>query len=188
MPEIEDIKKLSPEERIRKLKEVTEKDKKEIESAQKLIKQSEAEIEEERRMREQIPIPQMKAVDISQLFTQEEKDMYRAKQMVGPERGEEAEEKPLEQAVEEEEVKLTEEQQKEQQNQYMQALEGKPMENIYAGVANVIQEAEEKGYFTQGQRNFVDAAKEAAQEKGYTGETIQRRLRTSKAFGEEYKR
>jgi len=188
MPEIDEIKKLSPEERIRKLKEVTEKDKKEIESAQKLIKQSEAEIEEERRMREQIPIPQVKAVDISELFTQEEKAIYRTKRGVGPEREEEAEEKPLEQAVEEEEVKLTEEQQKEQQNQYMQALEGKPQENIYNAVANVIGEAKEAGYMTNEQRNFVYAARDVTEERGYTGERIQEELSMIKRVSGGYKR
>ena len=46
--EINELKKLSPKERIRKLKEIQEKDKEEIEEAQKLLKQAEeeAEIEE----------------------------------------------------------------------------------------------------------------------------------------------
>lgn len=165
MPEIEELKKLSPEERIRKLKEIAEKDKKEIEDAQKLIKQSEAEIEKDMRMKEQIPIPQVKAVDISELFTEEERAMYWAKKGVGPKRKEEEAEKPLEQAVEEEEVKLTEEMQRKQQTQYMNIIEGKPMENIYSGVANIMNEAQETGYMTNEQRNFVAAAYEVAKHR-----------------------
>lgn len=188
MPDIKELKKLSPEERIRKLKEIAEKDKKEIEDAQELIKQSEDEIEEERKIKEQIPIPQVKAFDISELFTQEEKDMYRVKRMVGPDRKKEgAEEKPLEKAVEEEEIKLTEEQQREQQRQYMRAIEGKPIENIYSGVANIINDAKETGYVTNEQRNFMAAAyevaKHRAQDESYARrEEIQEQFNTMKRF------
>lgn len=184
MPNIKELRRLSPEDRIRKLKEIAEKDKKEIKDAQKLIKQSEDEIEEERKIKEQIPIPQVKAFDISELFTQEEKDMYRAKRMVGPERKEE-EEKPLEKTVEEEEVKLTEEQQREQQRQYMQTIEGKPIENIYSGVANIMDEARETGYITNEQKNFMAAAyevaKHRAQDESYSRrEEIQEQFSTMK--------
>jgi len=107
MTNLDELKNLSPEEKIRKLKEIEEKDKKEIETAQKLIKESESQIEEEKRMKEQIPIPQLKAVDISSLFTPAEKQMYATKRYV---RGEEQ----LEETVQQEQKRIEEMNEKEQ--------------------------------------------------------------------------
>jgi hypothetical protein len=76
--EINDLKKLSPKERIKRLKELQEKDKKEIEEAQKLLKEAEEESVIEDELRE-IPIPQLKAADIDELFSPEEKELFKAK-------------------------------------------------------------------------------------------------------------
>lgn len=79
--ELEDIKKLRPEERIKRLKELEEKRKQEIETAEELIRSSEQELRVEEELRD-IPIPQVKAVDIEQLFGAEEKQIFRAKRLV----------------------------------------------------------------------------------------------------------
>src|SRR3989338_8023544 len=89
MPEkeddIESIKKLPPEVRIKKLKEIEAKRKKEIEDAIKLEQQTQEEMEETEKKLREIPIPQMTAFDVSQLFTREEKEIFRTKRFQGPE-------------------------------------------------------------------------------------------------------
>jgi hypothetical protein len=77
-----ELKNLSPTERIKKLKEQQEKSKKEIEEAQKLIKESEAEEAQEEDLRQKIPVPQLKAVDIDSLFSPEEKEIFRLKRYI----------------------------------------------------------------------------------------------------------
>jgi hypothetical protein len=81
MPDIEELKKLSPEERIKKLKEIEENRKKEIEEAETLISESMRELDDEQEKKE-IPIPQLKADDISSLLTVEEKRMFATKRFV----------------------------------------------------------------------------------------------------------
>ncbi|MBI2580442.1 hypothetical protein HYV85_01400 [Candidatus Woesearchaeota archaeon] len=76
MPEsVDELKRLSPQERIKRLKELEEERKKEIEQAEELIKETVREIadaEEKKR----IPIPQAKATDLSSaLATSEEKEL-----------------------------------------------------------------------------------------------------------------
>lgn len=66
MPE-HDIKKLRPEERIRKLKELEQKKKKEIEEAHRLIKETEEELSGEQRRREKVPIPEVAKEDMEGL-------------------------------------------------------------------------------------------------------------------------
>lgn len=73
--QLDELKNLSPQDRILKLKDINEKkkkemdeQKKEIEQAQEMIKQSEGEIEEEDKIIRRIPIPQIKALDIDTLF------------------------------------------------------------------------------------------------------------------------
>ena len=80
--DLADIKKLPPEERIKKLKELEAERKKEIEEARKLAAQSEHEIALEE-IRRDIPIPQLKAIDVDTLFTQEEKDLFKSKRFTG---------------------------------------------------------------------------------------------------------
>ncbi len=69
---VEDLKKLSPEERIKRLKELEEERKKEIEAAESLIKETAREIAEEKK---QIPIPEARATDLATLNTAEEKQI-----------------------------------------------------------------------------------------------------------------
>ena len=66
MTEIDELKKLSPSERIARLKELEEKRKNEIEEAEALIKESEREITIEDELRK-IPIPHAKFFDVSEL-------------------------------------------------------------------------------------------------------------------------
>jgi len=79
MPNLDEIKKLSPEERIKLLKKLEEEKRKEIAEAESLMKQSVGELENEEKIRQEMPIPQIKAVDIDGLFTQEEKQLFATK-------------------------------------------------------------------------------------------------------------
>jgi hypothetical protein len=81
MPSIEELKNLSPEERIKKLKEIEESKKKEIEEAETLISESMREIGAEKEKKD-IPIPQMRADNIAQLLTAEERSMFATKRFV----------------------------------------------------------------------------------------------------------
>ncbi len=76
MGEIEDARKLEPEERLRRLREIEEERKREIEEAEALIRDSVREISEAEEKRH-VPIKQVAAEDISQLITSEEKRMFR---------------------------------------------------------------------------------------------------------------
>jgi len=78
----DDFRSLSPEARIKKLKEIEEKRKKEIEEARKLIAESEEEIKEETQKKERIPIEQMTARSQGGLMTAEEKEMFRTKHFI----------------------------------------------------------------------------------------------------------
>ena len=69
MPKInkEELDKLKPAEKIKKLKELEEESKKEIEEAEKLIKQTQAELEKQG-IAESVKVPETKPIDIESLF------------------------------------------------------------------------------------------------------------------------
>ena len=82
MSDIEEIRKLAPEERIKRLKEIEEGRRKEIEEAEALIRDSMIELENAEE-KKHAPIKQVKAHDISQLLTSEEKRMFRTARFEG---------------------------------------------------------------------------------------------------------
>src|SRR3989338_5143179 len=125
MTEFDDAKKLPPEERIRKLKELEQARKREIEEAEALIRDSMREINE---TAEKVPLRQVTAADISQLTTEEEKRVFKTARFmdskaVQPEHaGEKAPgQHSLEEMAEEEAKKSGQEQQR--KPVYGQALE-----------------------------------------------------------------
>src|SRR3989338_9330671 len=63
----EDLKKLPPEERIKKLKELEKKRKKEIEEGQKVIQESEQELTDRQKWAEKVPIPEFAQENFSGL-------------------------------------------------------------------------------------------------------------------------
>lgn len=67
----EELKKLTPDERIKKLKKIEEENRKEIEKAGELIQKTEAEITREN-IAESIKIPETKTIDIEDLFRKEQ--------------------------------------------------------------------------------------------------------------------
>ena len=74
MVKLDELGKLSPEERIKKLHELQEQSREEIETAQKLIKESEMQLEEEKKIEEMIrdvPLPQQKKIEVYDLWKEE---------------------------------------------------------------------------------------------------------------------
>lgn len=86
----DELKKLSPEERIKRLKELEESRKEEIEEARKLIRESEEEIGREQEQKKQVPIPQVRADSIEHLVSPEEKSIYATKRFVSTQPRQEA--------------------------------------------------------------------------------------------------
>lgn len=126
MVKLKELEKLSPEERIRRLQELQKKNKQEIEKAQKLIKESETQLEEQKEIEQMIrdvPLPEQRRVDVSDLWKGE----------------------TLEEQVKKEKIELTEE-----QKQYATHLaETKPIEEITQNVYKMEQNIAEKGYINQ---------------------------------------
>jgi len=123
MVKLDELGKLSPEERIKKLHELQEQSREEIETAQKLIKESEMQLEEEKKIEEMIrdvPLPQQKKIEVSDLWKEES----------------------LEEQVSREKVKLT----KEQRQYGIQLAETKAIEDITQNVYHMEQSIAEKGY------------------------------------------
>jgi len=67
----EELEKLTPDERIKKLKEIEQENKKEIQEAEKLIQKTEAEITREN-IAESVKVPETKPIDIGELFKEEQ--------------------------------------------------------------------------------------------------------------------
>ena len=163
--DIEELKKLSPEERIRKLKKLQEKDKEEIEKAQNLIQESEDQLEKQEQTKK-IPIPQLKAVNIDALFSPEEKELFKAKRFVAEKRKELEEslipeKKPAElEQIAEQAPGLTPEQEQ-AQTQYLNQLSQKPAEDLYDRIKGIYQQVKETGEMTPdqiGDLNNIDYA------------------------------
>ncbi|MFH1399072.1 MAG: hypothetical protein ABIG95_03095 [Candidatus Woesearchaeota archaeon] len=79
--ELDEIKKLGPEQRIASLRKLETKRKQEIEEARKLISSSQEEIKLQEELKD-IPIPQVKAVNIDALFSSEEKEVFKTKRFI----------------------------------------------------------------------------------------------------------
>ncbi len=109
-----DLKKLPPEERIRRLKELEKERKKEIEEAQKEIQESEKELTERRKWKEKVPIPEFAKEDLEGLSEEARQLLKERKGLAVHQRKEmETEEEAplqrrasLEEAIEQERVQL----------------------------------------------------------------------------------
>ena len=71
---VDELKKLSPDERIKRLKELEEERKREIEEAETLIRETNRELAEAEE-KQKIPIPEARATDLSTLTTSEERQI-----------------------------------------------------------------------------------------------------------------
>ena len=175
MADIKDLKKLSPEERIDKLRKIEEEKRKELREAEDLMKESEVELAREEKIKREIPIPQVTAVDIDQLFTQEEKQIFATKRYVGKKPDEEEEEKkPPEETTLEDEVleaqpQLTAEQ-KEEQRQYGQQLAVAQPNQLYQMARDAYDEFKQTGSVDQARMYALDVATQMKDDAAPGGE------------------
>ena len=162
----EDLKNLPPEERIKRLKKLEEKKKKEIEEAKKEIKESQDELTERKKWQDKVPIPQVAVQDLKDL-TKEEKAIVEAHR--GKKQPEDIEavleEEKKEQLLEElaqEKVDLPPEL---MQSDYTQQLSHKPMGDIYNEMTQINQAAEDKGYISREEERRVEDLSSAVEQK-----------------------
>ena len=161
--EINDAKKLSPKERIEKLKQIQEKNKEEIEEAQKLLKEAEDEAEIEEELKD-IPIPQLKAVDIEGLFSPEERELFKAKRFESGKKKvdeeSEVEDESLQKKTELENIAETAPRldiAEEQRNvNYIQSLSQKPTEHLYSRTKELYQDFKSQGYLSATQQEEMN--------------------------------
>lgn len=173
----DEIKKLPPEERIKKLKELEEKRKKEIEEAHQIIRQSEDEIKERRKWAEKVPIPQVASEDFKSLSA-EEKEIVRThrgikdKDRKGFE--EEVEESARKRKKESELEEITREQARQQpanereallQSQYLTQLSQQPARDIYQEMMQISQRVEDKGYISREEERRIEYLNTAMEKK-----------------------
>jgi len=123
MVKLNELNKLLPEERIKKLKDLEKKNKQEIEKAQQLIKESQEQLQEQKEIEEMIkdvPLPEQKKVDVDDLWKED----------------------TLEEQVKKEKIELTEE-----QKQYGTHLaETKKIDEITQNVYSMEKNIADKGY------------------------------------------
>jgi len=166
---LKEIKKLSPEERIKRLKKIEEENKKEINEAEKIIKDSIREIDVKEKIKDW-PIPQIKAVDIESLFAPEEKEIFAAKRYESVKQRhveEETIEIPLEETVEQENPEITKEELA-AHTQYQvlaNVLRREPTENVMQRVEGIYSQIRETGEITRGQINEVYAVESVARQR-----------------------
>lgn len=190
----EELKNLPPEERIKRLKELEEKKKKEIEEAQKLIRDSEVEITEKRKFKDKVPLPQVASLDLHNL-TREEKDVVlraqgkryiKKSEEEGTTKSEEKRKKnnrSVEEVLEAAEKKdksleetlggagvggksYTEEAEFQRANaDYVARMAQKPMASLYQEAANINREVEEKGYINREEEQRIAYLSSAVERK-----------------------
>jgi len=134
----EELKDLPPEDKIKKLREIKELEKKKLEEAEKLILEEQKEMERQERVKrelERIVLPEQKKVDIKKLFTEEE---------------------DLEETVKKEKIEQTQEE-IQAMRQYEVRLSKGPVEDIYNKVRGLQNEVEEKGYMSDAHRQELNA-------------------------------
>lgn len=155
--QISELKKLIPEARLKKLKEIEEKSKKEIEAAQKLIKESEEEITEKKRFEEKVPIPQLEAEGEGTLEAKEEKEMFGIQREKRAKR-EKEEVKPKQEVSLEDQLR----------QEHIEELARKPADELKEMMADIYkQAAKQDGYMTRDQREDFYSITKAEQNKIY---------------------
>lgn len=146
--DIEELKKLSPEERVKRLRELEEKRKKEEEEAKKLMEESVQEIDLNLKEKKDIPIPQVKADSIESLTTEDEKQVFRSKRYLSGETGEEGTEGELEQNVSQTPIP-----ENIQHEQYISQLAQQPAMELYQAVNDI-----REGFYESGEMQEAQVA------------------------------
>jgi hypothetical protein len=147
----EDLRNLPPEERIKKLKELEKKRKKEIEEAKKGIKESETELTERRNWFEKVPIPQIAQDNLAGLGVEGKKILETHKGI--KEKKESVDEVVTESSDKEMDLEELAQERVDvpfelMQSEYAQHLSQKPVQELYGEMKNLQENVAEKGYVT----------------------------------------
>lgn len=171
----DEIKKLPPEERIKKLKELEEKRKKEIEEAHKIIRESEDEIKERRKWADKVPIPQIASEDFKNM-SGEEKEIFKTHRGIKDTKssGEDSEtgieetlkkkkrELDLEEIARDQAKRVPEEL---FQSQYLTQLSQQPAKDLYHEMMQISQRVEDKGYVSREEEQRIEYLSTAMEKK-----------------------
>lgn len=197
MKDIKEIRGLSPEERVRKLKEIEERKRKEIEEAESLRKASEIEIIEGVDEKARLPLEQLRAVNLDNLLTKEEKDIYSMKRFVSAGQQEEGqEEQPQQESLEEisgAAEEQSEDAKKQALRQYQINLSQEPTGDIYSMAVRMYQEAGGPGdvsredFYAALNMSYAIKEKEEAMKRGEysSSEEMQRKANAVRSMVEE---
>ncbi len=182
------LKNLPPEERIKKLKELEQKRKKEIEEAHQLILQSEDEINERNKWEEKVPIPQVATEDGKELSL-EEKEILKVHKGLKEKKQEtesattekkipsKKEEVSLEETVEREQVRINPQALRGEYSlggapgarsvnmEYVATLSQKPTGDLYQEMSTLSHNVHEKGYISQEEGRRIEYLTGAIEEK-----------------------
>jgi hypothetical protein len=174
-----ELRKLSPEERIKKLKELEEKKKKEIEEAAKEIEESRKEIASRQKWLEKVPIPEVGKEELSELSVEGKELLKRHKGIKEKEKetetkvvGEEPEAKRRKKEDLGEFLRGQEEQRRssgaerayltaEQWQAEVYQRSQQPIAELYSGVREIRDAATERGYISREQEQEVRAIESA---------------------------
>lgn len=171
----DELKNLPPEERLKRLKELEQQKKKEIEEAQKLIKESEGEITEKAKQKEKVPIPAVAAASMEEL-TEEEKEIVSTHKGIKKSKGSRIEEevKDEKKIVEDKKTKDSlEEMAREKmeippevlQSDYTRFLSQKPIQDLYSEVTKINRAVEDKGYVSREEERRIEYLSSAVEQK-----------------------
>ncbi|MBI2668762.1 hypothetical protein HYX14_02885 [Candidatus Woesearchaeota archaeon] len=176
----EDLKKLPPEERIKRLKKLEEERKKEIDDARKQIQESEQELTERQKVKDKVPIPQVARENLEGL-TREEREILKVHKGLKEKRGEDREGREGEGGKEtgktfqrgEETTSLEEAVAKGRmelppqllQSQYAIQLSKSPIQALYQEMREIRETAVDKGYLNAEEQRKVTYLSSAVERK-----------------------
>lgn len=177
--ELEDLKNLSPDERIKRLKEIQERRKQEIEQAQELMTLTEEELKQREKEREQLPIPQLKSDTFENLLGETDREMFRMKRFTSEKiidsdkkssgtatTTQQLEEVPLEETLRRDAPQLSADQRAAmEKEQYVKQLAMLPAQQLYNAIKGIQESYHSSGIITDQQRGELYSLDKAMQEK-----------------------
>ena len=145
-----DLKGLSPQERLKRLKELEQKKKKEIQEARKLIKESEKDITDQHEFKEKVPIPEVGMQDLQGLSEEGRQLLMVLKDLKSKKKEEEPVKKVIieEESLEETIQRIDPIPIQVQNTEYAMHLSQRPMQDLQNQMAGIYETSQERGYMT----------------------------------------
>jgi len=149
----DDLKDLTPQERLKRLKELEQKKKKEIEEARKLIQESEKDITAEHKFKEKVPIPEVGLENLQGLSEEGRQLLMVLKDLKEKKKQEEPIKKikavlDSEDTLEETITRINPIPIQVQNTEYALHLSQRPMQDLYREMSGIYESSQERGYMT----------------------------------------